>query len=154
MDSLLWPCWRGANDAYKAKYARTIWQQFEEKVRSAAYTASLTRFLESLRSKMDIEIRKDDLASIANAMVFEPRWTLSALRKETTALVVMVRLRNEERKADYLAKVESRKADRAWEDSLNRNLFSETMFPSGEEERPNEDLFPEGDSHGAVLDLA
>ena len=104
VELLLWPCWKGSSDSYKAKYARTIWQQFEEKVRSAAYTASPTKFLESLRAKMDIEIHRDDLALVNQAMQLEPRATLSALRKETTALVIMVRLLNEERKAEYQAR--------------------------------------------------
>ena len=30
VELLLWPCWKGSSDSYKAKYARTIWQQFEE----------------------------------------------------------------------------------------------------------------------------
>jgi hypothetical protein len=101
VELLLWPCWKGSSDSYKAKYARNIWQQFEEKVRSSAYTASLTKFLEALRAKMDIQIRREDLILVDQAMELDPRPTLAALRKETTALVIMVRLRNEQRRAEY-----------------------------------------------------
>jgi hypothetical protein len=114
--------WRGASDAYKAKYARNIWAQFEERTRSSAYTASLPRFLEALCSKMQVEIRTDDLASVHSALSeYDPHATLSALRGETTALVVLVRLRNEERKSDF----EKKKSERLKERELNEDLLSE-----------------------------
>ena len=132
-NNLLWPLWRGASDAYKAKYARTIWVQFEERVRSSAYTSSVSKFIEAFGRKMQVEIRKDDL-SVINTCVseYEEHATLSALRNETTALVLMVRLKNEERKAEYQAKARERR----------------------EEQALDEDLFSEGPSDGPLFDLA
>ncbi|WP_414647349.1 hypothetical protein, partial [Chthonomonas sp.] len=38
VDGLLWPIWRGVPPAYKKKYSRTIWEQFENQIRSSAYS--------------------------------------------------------------------------------------------------------------------
>jgi hypothetical protein len=100
-DTLLWPCWRGMPDAYKAKYARNIWAQFEDNIRSAAYTSSLARFFQTLSLKLDIEIRAEDVRSVNLALASDERTLLRALRDETTAMVLLVRLRNEERKQEY-----------------------------------------------------
>ena len=99
-DKLLYPCWRGVPDAYKRKYARNIWQQFEDNIRSAAYTSSLPKFLDMLMRKLDIQIRGDDVAAINAALAGNEREMLRALRNETTALVLMIRLKNEERRAE------------------------------------------------------
>lgn len=97
-DKLLWPCWRGMPDAYKMRYARNVWQQFEDNIRSAAYTSSLGKFFQALTQKLAIDIRADDVRSVNEALAEDERATLRALRDETTALVLMCRLKNEERK--------------------------------------------------------
>ena len=97
-DGLLWPIWRGIPDAYKVKYARSIWDQFESNIRSAAYTSSPANFLEAICRKMNSSIRTEDMASMVAALESEPVALLMALRDQTTLLVVHCRLKNQERK--------------------------------------------------------
>jgi hypothetical protein len=101
-EKLLWPAWRGMSDAYKMKYARTIWTQFEDNLRSAAYTSSLPKFFEALARKLSVDIRAKDAGSVAAVLTCgEDRQILKSLRDETTCLVLMVRLKNEERKEKF-----------------------------------------------------
>jgi hypothetical protein len=98
-DRLLYPCWRGMSDAFKMRYARNIWGQFEDNIRSAAYTSSLARFFESLCRKLGISIRADDTRTVTGVLTSgEDRSILRALRDETTELALLVRLKNDERK--------------------------------------------------------
>lgn len=103
-DDLLWPIWRGVDSAYKVRYARNIWQQFEDNIRSAAYTSRLAPFYDALCRRLNVRVRADE-AERVNAIIAsgEDRAVLKALRDETTYLVLLVRLKNEERKADYAA---------------------------------------------------
>jgi hypothetical protein len=99
VECLLYPCWRGIAESYKVKYARSIWQQFEDNIRSAAYTSSLARFYDALVKRLGIEMRKDDVAPVARLLASgNDRAVLKALRDETTMLVLMVRVKNDERK--------------------------------------------------------
>ena len=113
-DSLLWPLWRGIPDGYKMKYAMSIWNQFEDNLRSAAYTSSLSKFLGTVCQRLGIDITSKELAGVQAVIGSdEDREVLRKLRNETTHLVLLVRLRNEERKkevaAAQAAKDESRK---------------------------------------------
>lgn len=102
VDSLLWPAWRGIPGEYKAKYARNIWQQFEDNIRSAAYTSSLRRCFEALSLRLNISIGTEDIRSVTAILTSgEDREILRTLRDETTTLVLMVRVKNDERKAAY-----------------------------------------------------
>lgn len=104
VDDLLWPCWRGLDAAYKAKYARNIWEQFAEQIASAAYTSRLATFFQTLTQRLNISIRTEDVERV-NAVLasMQDRAILKMLRDETTMLVLMCRLKNEDRKAEYEA---------------------------------------------------
>jgi predicted glycosyltransferase len=98
-EQLLWPCWRGIPDGYRMDYARNIWQQFENQIRSAAYTSSLSKFFESLSAKLGIQIRSVDVAKVAAALNDpDEAATLRKLRNETKMLVLLVRVQNQKRK--------------------------------------------------------
>lgn len=115
-DRLLWPIWTGINSRYKAKYARNIWQQLEDNIRSAAYTSSLPKFYETLCRRLDIAVRAKDQAALGEAIgCGEDRQILRCIRDETTYLVLLVRVRNDERRERM--KAELQEAD---EDSLFR----------------------------------
>ena len=120
---MIYPCWRGIPDDYKRKYARNIWEQFENNIRSAAYTSSLSKFFDTLRLKLDIEIATAHLAGIAEVLnVGEDRAILKALRDETTAIVLYVRLMNEEKKQDWKDRQEAKKQEEG-EKAQNADLL-------------------------------
>lgn len=99
---VLAPLWRGIDPDYKGKYARNIWQQFEDNVRSAAYTSRLAHFVQRLTTRLGIAVRSDDVARLAGAVrELDDRAALKALREEATYLVLLVRVANEERKTPY-----------------------------------------------------
>lgn len=114
-ERLLWPIWRGMPDGYKKKYARTVWAQFEDQVRSSAYTSSLPRFVENICRRLQVDwANASDAASAAGFIEMPPteaRDVLNTLRSEATAAVLLVRLKNELRKADYQAKQETRRKE-------------------------------------------
>ena len=106
-DRLLWPMWRGIDPSYKSKYRASIWEQFESNIRSAAYTSRLARFADDLTRKLSIQVRLEDVASVAAVTGSgDDRAVLKLLRDETTYLVLLVRLRNEERKAERAEEAE------------------------------------------------
>lgn len=101
---LLNPIWRGLDSNYKSKYARSIWQQFEDNIRSAAYASTLSRFYNQLCSRLEIQIDATGMADVQAALALqgtEARALLRQLRDETATLVLMVRIENEKRKADW-----------------------------------------------------
>jgi len=96
---LLTPLWRGISPDYKKRYARTIWQQFEDNLRSAAYTAKLSTFLAKITTRMGIVIFADDTGKVTAVMQQgEDKIILKMLRDDTTLCVLLVRVANEERK--------------------------------------------------------
>lgn len=99
---LLIPLWRNLDAAYKQKYARNIWEQYQNQIRSAAYTATLSKFVNSLCSKLqihvDVKSAPDVVAVIGGG---EDRRILKQLREESSTLVLMVRLENEKRKDEW-----------------------------------------------------
>ena len=102
-DRLLWPLWRGIDPSYKSKYRSSIWQQFEDNIRSAAYTSRLARFVDNLTQKLDIQVRADDVANVQAVVASgEDRAILRLLRDETMLLVLYVRLR----KAEFVGEAE------------------------------------------------
>lgn len=98
-EQLLGPIWRGIPAAYKRTYARNIWQQFEDQIRSAAYTSRVSVFFDIICRKLDVRIYADDLARVQACMARADRPVLSLLRTETTYLVLLVRIANESRRA-------------------------------------------------------
>ncbi len=113
---LLAPLWRGVSADYKAKYSYSIWQQFEDNIRSAAYTARLAEFLSKIVTRLGIDVLEKDVASVRKIIAGgQDKATLKMLRDDTTLLVLIVRADNERRK-------ESFKKRQVLEDYKNANL--------------------------------
>ena len=103
--SLLTPIWRGVPADYKRKYAMKIWQQFEDNIRSAAYTSSLSKFINTICSRLQVKIAADDVEAVeAVVSSGRDRELLRALRDEATTLVLMVRIENDKRRDEWEAK--------------------------------------------------
>ncbi len=99
---LLTPLWRGIHGDYKRKYARNIWQQFEDNIKTAAYTSKVTRFVNSICSRLQIQIAARDVEMMNEALAeADDRLLLRQLRDEATTLVLMVRLENDKRKDEW-----------------------------------------------------
>lgn len=99
---LLIPLWRGLSGEYKQKYARNIWGQFEDNIRAAAYTSKVSRFVNSICSRLEIQIDGRALADFVAAMTeADERNLLRQLRDEATTLTLMVRLENDKRKSEW-----------------------------------------------------
>lgn len=101
-ERLLWPLWRGLDPGFKEKYLRDIWTQFENNIRSAAYTGSLSRFLNNITSRLGIEIQAqflDDLNSILKSN--QDKTILKTLRENSTLCVLFTRKLNEEQKSQF-----------------------------------------------------
>jgi hypothetical protein len=109
---LLIPLWRGMDTAYKQRYARNIWEQFENNIRAAAYTSSVSRFINTFCSRMPVYVTSDTLADVvASVGVTSERALLRQLREEATTLVLMVRLENEQRQAEWLQREQHEQLD-------------------------------------------
>lgn len=109
---LLVPLWRGLEPAYKQKYARNIWEQFESNIKAAAYTSSLSKFYNNLCSRLEIVLTANDLSSLFAAITADDeKRLLRQLRDETATLVLMVRLENEKRKEEWKTRQEAALAE-------------------------------------------
>lgn len=98
-EQLLWPLWRSVTDDYKSRYKRDVWDHFENAVRSAAYTGSLRTYLSNFQGRIPCEIQAQYMRDII--MIVESGCDddiLNWLRDETTYIVMLVRIRNQERK--------------------------------------------------------
>ena len=102
-ENLLWPLWRCINEDYKSRYNREIWVHFENAVRSAAYTGNLRTYLTNFQARIPTDLQAQYMKSImqivdsgADADILD--W----LRDETTYMVMLVRMMNQERR-DALA---------------------------------------------------
>jgi len=96
---LLWPLWRSVTDDYKSRYKRDVWEHFENAVRSAAYTGKLRTYLTNFQGRIPCDIQAQymrDILSIVESGCDED--ILNWLRDETTYLIMLVRIRNQERK--------------------------------------------------------
>lgn len=101
-ERLIYPLFRCLDESYKTKYVRNIWEQFENGIRSAAYTSSLTVFLENITRKLPIEVQAKYLSEIMPIVQSgEDEQILDWLREETTYLTMLARLANQERKEAY-----------------------------------------------------
>lgn len=107
---LLTPLWQGIQSDYKAKYARTVWQQFENQIKSAAYTEKLSLFLSRITERLNISIGESHTVKVAAFIQCgDDKMVLKMLRDDTALLVLLVRVANEERrektaKAKFLRK--------------------------------------------------
>lgn len=99
---LLIPLWRGIAKAYKMKYARSIWLQFENGIKSAASTSDVGRFLNTFCERQQCDLLTEDVKGVAEFLqAADGRKLLKSLREETTLLVVLVRVANEARKEEW-----------------------------------------------------
>jgi hypothetical protein len=106
---LLTPLWRGISADYKGKYARNIWEQFENAVKSAAYTARAAEFLSRITARLGIKIQTEHVEQVRGVVSSgQDRALLKMLRDDTTLLVLLVRADNEERKAEWQKKKEAK----------------------------------------------
>jgi hypothetical protein len=123
--ALLWVIWRGIAPDYKSRYRRSIWRQFEDRVRSAAYTSNLGKFVNTLCLSLQAEIGKNaGDRELANGLLNdgdEGRF-LKVLREETTLVVLMVRMKNQAAQDAYR---ERRAEAEALETALAGPLFGE-----------------------------
>ena len=98
-ERLLWPLWRSVTDDYKSRYKREVWEHFENAVRSAAYTGKLRTYLTNFQGRIPCDIQAQymrDILSIVESGCDDE--ILDWLRDETTYLIMLVRIRNQERK--------------------------------------------------------
>ena len=104
---LLWAIWRGVHPELKSRYRRTIWEQFENTVRASAYTDNLGKFLDTLclRMQATVGLTAEERSKAMEVLdAAEPRTMLKLLREETALLVLMVRLRNQDRQDEFRAR--------------------------------------------------
>ena len=97
-NSLLWGLWRCIDDDYKSKYKKDVWEHFENAIKSASYTGNLKVFLGNFQKRIPVDLKAEftiDILSIVNSG--EDEKILDWLRTESTYLVMIVRLRNQER---------------------------------------------------------
>ena len=103
---LLMAVWRGVPAEYKSRYRMNIWQQFEDQLRSAAYTSNLDRCVSSLCQKLSCDIGRnaedrDRAEAILNSA--DGSAMLRLLRDQTTVLVLHVRVANQARREAWEA---------------------------------------------------
>lgn len=123
--TLLMAIWRGVPNSYKSRYRHTIWQQFEDNIRAAAYTNSLGKFINNLCLALGVEILAKDVETVNGVLRDgQDRTLLKLMRDETTLLVLMVHVENQQRRAGWAAEQAIRDAEReAEEAALNDPLF-------------------------------
>ena len=101
-EKLLWGIWRSIDDVYKERYLSNIWEQFENAIRSAAYTDNLKKFISNLKVRLPMVILakyNSDILSVIDSG--KDSIILGWLRDETTYLVMKVRIINQDRKAQF-----------------------------------------------------
>ena len=113
--------WRGIPNDYKSRYRRNIWQQFEDNVRSSAYTSNLGKFVSSLCLKLQAQISGENSMNVEQVLNGgHDRVLLKLLREETTLIVLMVRVANQDRQEAW----RSRQAEREREETaMSDSLF-------------------------------
>jgi len=98
-DKLLWPLWRCTTEDFKTKYPKDIWDIFENALKSASYTDNLKVFLSNFQKRIPVDLQAQyakDIMSIVDSN--EDDKVLNLIRTESTYMVMVVRLRNQERK--------------------------------------------------------
>jgi len=101
-EMMLWGLWRGLADEYKDRYKKEVWEHFENAVRAASYTDKLSIFIENFKRRLPCQIqsqhKKDLLKIVQSGKDYE---VLDCLRTETTYIVLLVRVKNEDRKESF-----------------------------------------------------
>lgn len=101
-DNLLWPLWQSIDKDYKREYAKEIWQQFFTVVKSSTFTRDLKTFLSKFTKKIPSELNKKSSELIMTVLnAGEDEQILQWLREETTYMVMLIRIKNQERKDLY-----------------------------------------------------
>lgn len=125
---LLTPIWRGIPTDYKRKY-QNIWEQFENNIKSAAYTAELPKFLSKITQRLGVNIHDVDIVAMTAFLNVAPaRETLRILRDDTALLVLMVRVENEKRKDKFLEIQKSNPLDRNFKDAAKESEHQQSLF--------------------------
>jgi hypothetical protein len=122
---LLGLIWKGTPAEYKSRYRRTIWQQFEDQVRSAAYTSNAGKFLNSLCLKLGADLGTNAEDRVQTNQILgsiDGRELLRLLREETTLIVLMVRVANQGRQEEARARREENEAIEAASGELFREV--------------------------------
>jgi hypothetical protein len=98
-DQLWWGLWRSIDENYKERYFLDVWEHFENAIRAAAYTGSLKEFLSKIKQRISMVIQAQFNAEILQVVESgDDDQVLDWLRSETTYLVMVCRVRNQERK--------------------------------------------------------
>lgn len=98
-EKLLFSLWRCIDETYKDRYKREIWDHFENALRSASYTARLTRFLELFQKRIPTLLQAQYMNNINDIVASgHDEQILSWLRDETSYMMLLTRMLNEERK--------------------------------------------------------
>lgn len=120
-EKLLFPLFRCLNVDYKKKYLKNIWEQFENNVRTAAYTSRLARFFEMITNSMPIELQQQYQAGVREIIGSgEDKMILNWLRTESTYLILLARMINEKRKEEFKEKETANESDES--ESINKIL--------------------------------
>lgn len=110
-DLLLWGLWRSIHEDYKMKYPRDIWEHFENAIKSASYTGSLKGFLSLFQRRIPLDLQAQYVKDIKKVVdTNQDEEILNWLRTESTYMMMLVRLRNQQRKED-LKEIENNKND-------------------------------------------
>lgn len=98
-DKLLWGLWRSISDEYKDRYKKEVWDHFENAIKSASYTGSLKGFLDLFQRRIPTQIQMQFMQDIMEVVDSNDDDTiLNWFRTETTYMVMIVRIKNQERK--------------------------------------------------------
>jgi hypothetical protein len=126
---LLTPIWRGIPADYKRKYLN-IWEQFENNIKSAAYTDKLPKFLSRITQRLGVAIHDADTVVMTTFLKSaSARETLHALRNDTALLVLMVRVQNEKRKETFLELQKGKPLDRDFREATQQaNDTQQSLF--------------------------
>ncbi len=98
-DNLLWGLWRCIEDSYKDKYFKDVWANFENAIRSASYTDNIAIFLDNIKTRIPITMELqylDDIKKVIDENNDEE--ILGWIRNESMYMMMLVRIRNQERK--------------------------------------------------------
>lgn len=122
---LLWPLWRCLDEGYKDRYKREIWDHFENAVRSAAYTGKLSTYLSNFQGRIPTTLQLQHMKDI-NSIVSSGQDVviLDWLRDETTYMVMLVRLKNQTRREDWIESQADFSEQLTDQEDKNKELFS------------------------------
>ena len=101
---LLGCLWRGVSKDFKSAYRTTIWQIFENRVRTTAnQTSTLRRFVSEFSRKLDIQMSNPaDITTVAQLCGSSTQQdAIDLLRSEASYLIMLLRVNIMERRESY-----------------------------------------------------